>query len=509
MQQHLLFAAGLICLFLVKKCIEYRRAIRAIHNYPGVRAVLSNSSGLGYLCKRSIPGLAVGGARLWVKRYSDFCRYGADIVSCVAVLPRTEILLFVADPAAIKEISSDKTRFSKPTELYELVNIFGRNIVTTEGDEWKRHRKIVAPAFSERNCELVWEETLHVMIGLFNDVWGSDSIITLDNAFDITMPISLFVVAASAFGRRIPWTEGGLAPPGHHMSFKEALHIVSTGTVIKAVLPKWLLNLGPSQYIREVRDAFREMEAYMREMVTENMLDDTKSRRDLFSSLVHAGQDSPGQEALLTDAELLGNVFMFLLAGHETAASTLCFALGLLALHKDEQDKLYDHIRFTLGEKDVPAYSDLNSLSYCSAVLYETLRLFPPVIGIPKKATEDTVLSTVDRDGNPIAVPVPVGSSVAIHVPGVHYNPRYWKDPAAFRPSRFFGNWPRDAFLPFGAGSRACIGRRFFETEAITALTMLVMRYEISVTDEPQFRDETAEQRRERVLSATQELTLT
>jgi len=107
------------------------------------------------------------------------------------------------------------------------------------------------------------------------------------------------------------------------------------------------------------------------------------------------------------------------------------------------------------------------------------------------------------------SIPIPKGTQLNIHIPGVHYNPRYWDDPHKFNPSRFLKDWPRDAFLPFSAGARACLGRKFFETEGIAVLTMLASQYKITVKEEPKFAGETFEQTKSRILSATQKLTLT
>jgi cytochrome P450 len=112
------------------------------------------------------------------------------------------------------------------------------------------------------------------------------------------------------------------------------------------------------------------------------------------------------------------------------------------------------------------------------SVLYETLRLFPSVVGIPKRASEDTVVRTTNANGEQVAVHIPKGSNIVFDTPGLHYNrafslhrattlyltrhlaAKYWDDPHSFNPSRFLGDWPRDAFLPFSGGPRACLGRR-------------------------------------------------
>ncbi|EKM58127.1 uncharacterized protein PHACADRAFT_58785, partial [Phanerochaete carnosa HHB-10118-sp] len=94
-------------------------------------------------------------------------------------------------------------------------------------------------------------------------------------------------------------------------------------------------------------------------------------------------------------------------------------------------------------------------------VLYETLRMFPPVHSIPKSVAEDTAITITNAAGARTTIPMPKGSSISLHTPGLHYNPRYWPEPDVFRPARFLAaDWPRDAFLPFSAGPRACLGRR-------------------------------------------------
>ena len=84
----------------------------------------------------------------------------------------------------------------------------------------------------------------------------------------------------------------------------------------------------------------------------------------------------------------------------------------------------------------------------------------------------------------------------------------YWDEPDAFKPARFLGNYPRDAFLPFSGGPRGCIGRGFAETEGVAVLTKIIARYRVEVKDEPRFRGETFEQRKERLLKCGHSLTI-
>ncbi|KAF7790506.1 hypothetical protein EIP86_001461 [Pleurotus ostreatoroseus] len=224
----------------------------------------------------------------------------------------------------------------------------------------------------------------------------------------------------------------------------------------------------------------------MLEMIYERRSAEKKEERyDLFSSLLDANEQEPGEgELKLSDRELI-------------------------ALNPQEQEKLYQESRRVVPDGTLPSYEDINFLSYSLAVLNETLRLFPPVHSIPKSVAEDTTITITNAAGEKTTIPMPAGSNISMHIPGLHYNPRYWKDPYAFKPERFLENWPRDAFLPFSAGPRACLGRRFTETESIAVLTMISLRYEVRVLEEPQFAGETREERKARVLRSVSGVTMT
>jgi len=99
------------------------------------------------------------------------------------------------------------------------------------------------------------------------------------------------------------------------------------------------------------------------------------------------------------------------------------------------------------------------------------------------------------------------GTEIELNVAGLHYNPRYWKDPHKFMPERFLGDWPKDAFIPFSQGARGCLGRRFGETEAIAVINMLVSRYRLEVKEELEFAGETFEERYARITAFDESLT--
>ncbi|KAG7093387.1 hypothetical protein E1B28_007068 [Marasmius oreades] len=342
----------------------------------------------------------------------------------------------------------------------------------------------------QRNNKLVWDETVRIMMGLFDSVWLDQDVVTVDHCIpEMTLPIALFVIGVAGFGRRISWQDD------------------VTGILTKMLCPEWLM--GVTEKTRKVKLAYQELEQYMFEMINARRTAEKKEERyDLFSSLLDAN-DSPdyGQDPL-TERELIGNVFIFLLAGHETTAHTLTFTFGLLAFYQEEQEILYQNIKSIIPDNRIPTYEEMPLFTQSMAVFLETLRLFPPASIIPKTSADDTTLVAENDEGDTKIVLIPRGTRLYLNVVGLHYNPRYWKDPHEFRPSRFRENWPRDAFLPFSSGARACMGRKFFETEGIASLTMLISRYKVSFKEEPQFAGETMEEKRARVFKSKSGITL-
>ncbi|KAG2062586.1 cytochrome P450 [Suillus decipiens] len=335
------------------------------------------------------------------------------------------------------------------------------------------------------------------------------------------------------------WTEDGIVPPGHQLTFKDALHTVTQDLIIKLLVPRWAMGL--TQRFRRAGLAFDELHRYLTEMIHERQGSQHKEdNNDLLSSLLSANDDDnlSKDEVKLSDSELIGNIFIFLVAGHEvlhppahfprtdklqTTAHALSFAFALLALHPDKQEEMYQHIKRVLPDGRIPTYDDMPSLAYSSAVFNEALRMFPPVCIVPKTSAEDTTFTVTDVNGTLKTVVVPKGLNLTLDVPALHYNPKYWEDPFTFKPERFLGDWNRDAFLAFSSGECLNILPRtnlkmptqmkaiegvFSETEGAAVLTILISQYTISIKDEPQFAGETYEQRKARVLHAQTMLTL-
>lgn len=195
---------------------------------------------------------------------------------------------------------------------------------------------------------------------------------------------------------------------------------------------------------------------------------------DLLSLLAAAKSSDDGE---FDAAELRDQVLIFLLAGHETTATSLAFSLHLLARHPEQQALARAEVSRVLGDR-APEAADLERLPYLTQVLKEAMRLYPaaPVIGRRSVAATEIAGYTV-----------PAGADVIIAPWVTHRHERYWPDPDRFDPDRFTpeaeAQRPRYAWFPFGGGPRACIGQHFSMLESVIALAMMLRAYEFEAVD--------------------------
>ncbi|EGO26311.1 hypothetical protein SERLADRAFT_360657 [Serpula lacrymans var. lacrymans S7.9] len=267
---------------------------------------------------------------------------------------------------AIKAITSDRVTFRKDAVSYEPLNYYGKNIISTEMSEWKRHRAIAAPAFSEANNALVWTETLRIITDWFNqlDATQRTEKSASNNAFsdlaiEVVSPMAtLLITSAAGFGRRVSWEDDSAAPAsGYTLTLRSAVITAVENFFFRMLTPDWFPAISSivkvpflSARVHATQQAFEELGRYMLELVSSARASVVEGRSSassaaLLHNLVEANTSPEGGSKCLSDGELLSNIFSFLLAGHETSAHSLGFAISLLALHPEAQSKMYAEVR--------------------------------------------------------------------------------------------------------------------------------------------------------------------
>lgn len=421
-----------------------------------------------------------------------FAKYG-DIF--VMAFP-SGILVYTANAESIRQITARRERFPKVTDTYEILNQFGRNVISTEGAEWRMHRKATSPSFNERNAALVFRQSIAQAQGML-DHWATkvgktktkgeaegetetETLLTLEHD---TMRFALNIIGYVGFGLKLPWpheeTTGGFhplygsikPPPGFHYSFVDTMAQLLDNVLMLLLVPKWLLRLVPLARAKVAVDSRVDYERYMEQLLEEKIGEARRGESpeegmDLIGQLVRssyeldetaAGKTSKttpkstttgqgararadpavngsGRAVTLTREEITGNAFVMLVAGHETTANALHFCLLHLAANPSSQRRLQADVDRLVGSTDPRTWE------------YETLvnPIMASMLGACMNETMRVIPSVIEvpktatPDQDQVitldgrSCVIPAGTKIAISAAAVHMNPRHW--PA--RPSR-------------------------------------------------------------------------
>lgn len=195
----------------------------------------------------------------WRRRYEPFKRFGSD--TFITVSPERNVL-YTADADVVIQITTRRNDFPKALEVYESIKLYGNNVVTSEGQLWRHHRKITSPPFTEKNNYLVWTETLDQCQAMLNG-WlegSKDSTKTISTIAEDAMRLSLYVISRAGFGVRLQWPgtegqantlsadkeDGSISSSGvsgdHTLSYTDALGTCLHNILLILIMPKFLLS---------------------------------------------------------------------------------------------------------------------------------------------------------------------------------------------------------------------------------------------------------------------------
>ncbi|XP_049791306.1 cytochrome P450 4C1-like [Schistocerca nitens] len=396
----------------------------------------------------------------------------------------------VSKPEHIEKILASSELISKAANYRFLFPWLGEGLLTSAGQKWFSHRKMITPAFHFK------------ILDNFVDIFGENSQILVEklksksdgHAFDIYPYITrcaLDIICETAMGTSVnAQNETG-------SEYVSAVYNISALTIKRIVRP-WIhsdfifrrTSTGREYYKHlDVIHSFtkkvikqRQLSRKLKEGVTKDALVDDigRKRRLAFLDLLLDASEN-GQK--LSDQEIQEEVDTFMFEGHDTTSVAMCWALLLLGHHQNVQDKLYSELHDIFGhDKDrLPTLQDLNSMKYLEMVIKETLRLYPSVPFIGRKVTKDIEIG---------GYAVPEGAMLNLHIYHAHRDPDHWPDPDSFNPDNFLpervqGRHPY-AYVPFSAGPRNCIGQRFAILEEKTVLSQILRNYHVQTLDTPE-----------------------
>lgn len=375
--------------------------------------------------------------------------------------------VLVSAPELIQQIFQDHRTFNKQTITYERLHVLvGDGLVRSDGEFWLRQRRIAQPAFHRQRIAGFAGVMIEAATGLVERLAAfAQSGEPLDLAQEMTQ-LTLTVVCETLLGGDV-----GAARQKVSEAFSVLNHLSLERAQARFVLPLWLPTAGN----RRFRTHLQVLDETVYEIITRRRGASEESG-DLLSMLLKARDPETGEG--MSDLQLRDEISTMLLAGHETTAVTLSWALYLLSQNPDVEARLREELRNVLGGLNgrPPTYEDLDRLEYTRMVIDETLRLYPPIWGLNRHVAEDTELG---------GYPLTRGTIVLMSPWVTHRSPAIWEEPEAFRPERFAAGrkeaLPRYAYFPFIGGARQCIGNHFALMEAQLVLATLYQRYHFAL----------------------------
>jgi cytochrome P450 len=377
----------------------------------------------------------------------------------------------VSDADSAKHVLLDHhSNYIKGFTYRGIFSLVGTGLLTSEGEFWRRQRKLSQPAFHRpelaRFSEVMREEA-DAALKRWKNASGE-----LDVGVEMTR-VTLSIVARTLLGSDVTG-EGS-------RSVGEALQIALVDANQRIINPLTLPLWFPTPRSLKTRAAIKTLDGEVYRMIAEHRAKKAQGAQstDLLAKLIDAQDDETGKG--MSDQQLRDEVMTLFLAGHETTSTWMTWAFYLLSQHPEAHERIQTELQTVLGDRPVQ-FDDLSRLEYLGRFLDETLRLYPPVWAVAREALED------DQIGG---YRIEKGAGVGIAIYNLHRNPKYWDKPDQFDPDRFLPERekqrPKYAFIPFSGGPRVCIGNHFamIEAQMLMATWLRQVRWKLSPKHPP------------------------
>ncbi|UWY29867.1 cytochrome P450 [Flavobacterium sp. TR2] len=352
---------------------------------------------------------------------------------------------------------NQKNYYKSKFQSVYLSKYLGKGLLTVDGEFWLKQRRLIQPAFHKQKMnQLVENMRLTVISEL--DVLVKDKTIAL---FPVMSEVAFNVVAKSLFQFSI--AEEKLD------RIKYIIEAVQNFLIKEIRLPHKGWWFSVSGQVKKHLLLAEENNAIIRSIIEERVASKNEVN-DLLNMLLETRYEDTGEG--MSVEQLIDEIKILFIAGHETTANALTFTLQLLGSHLDIQQKVFEEI-LKVESESADAVEQLQKMTYINAVLNESMRLYPPAWITDRQNVEDDVLGKFS---------IKKGTLIGVSFYELHRNPKYWNNPDKFDPDRFLGEQKKHSmqyFYPFGAGPRMCIGAGFAMYEMCLAISYIIKKYKV------------------------------
>lgn len=371
-------------------------------------------------------------------------------------------VFLVSHPDLIEQVLTSRN-FIKHYAVRMNRRLLGNGLLSSEGDEWLRQRRLIQPAFDRGHLNR-YAETMIAYSVRWAGRWQSGQ--RRDIHSDMRQ-LTMEIAAKTLFGADVE-NEGPMVA--------EALINVMESFASRLFSVLRLPESFPTPRNLRAGKAVRRLDQLLYGLINRRRAEGQQD--DLLSLLLQARDERDGTG--MSDKQLRDEAMTLFLAGHETTALALTYTLHLLARHPRIQDELRDEVRRVVGD-DPLTVAHLPRLTFTEWVVLEGMRLYPPAYAVGRQAIEACEIGGYQLDPD---------RAVLMSEWVVHRDPRFWDDPDRFHPQRWANNLqkrlPKYAYFPFGGGPRICIGNAFAMMELTLVLASLLRRWRVHpVSDAP------------------------
>lgn len=391
--------------------------------------------------------------------------------------------VYIAEPELIKEVLSNKFGYYFKTNPRPLVMaLLGKGLVFVNGLEWVTHKRIVSPAFNIDKLKAMVKRMASCtssMLERWQEMITQEDFYTKEiEVHGEVRALTADIISHTAFGS----------------SFNEGKEVYELQTELQrmAAEAERSVFIPGSQYIPTSKNRYAwKLDRRVKEIlktIIQSRLETTPEGgsdvgygNDLLGIMMTANRKEliGNQKNLsMTIDEIMNECKTFFFAGHETTSNLLNWALFLLAIHPEWQEKLRNEVISVCGT-DIPDADMLSRLKLMTMVIYETLRLYPPATMLVRKVYKEMKLGHIL---------LPKGAAITLPILAVQHSEQFWgPDAKMFKPERFAEGASKasihpHAFIPFSVGPRACVGQNFAMLEAKTVLSLILQRFSFSLS---------------------------